>query len=53
MARRTIPGESPLLWLGSSKRDLLSFPEPVKDEIGRIGCGSVRQEASQGEAMEG
>jgi phage-related protein len=35
MARgSTVPGERPLLWLGSSKRDLLTFPEPVKDEIG-------------------
>ena len=29
-----VPGEKPLFWLGSSKRDLLAFPEPVKDEIG-------------------
>jgi phage-related protein len=28
------PGEKPLFWLGSSKRDLLAFPEAVKDEIG-------------------
>lgn len=29
-----VPGEKPLFWLGSSKRDLLAFPEPVKDDIG-------------------
>jgi phage-related protein len=29
-----LPGEKPLFWLGSSKRDLLVFPEPVKDDIG-------------------
>ena len=28
------PGEKPLFWIGSSKRDLLAFPEPVKDDIG-------------------
>jgi phage-related protein len=28
------PGEKPLFWIGSSKRDMLDFPEPVKDDIG-------------------
>jgi len=28
------PGEKLLLWIGSSKSDLLKFPEAVKDEIG-------------------
>jgi phage-related protein len=28
------PGEKILLWLGSSKRDLLAFPEVVKGDIG-------------------
>jgi phage-related protein len=28
------PGETPLFWVGSAKRDLLAFPERVKDEIG-------------------
>lgn len=28
------PGERTLLWVGSAKRDLIEFPEPVKDEIG-------------------
>ncbi len=28
------PGEKPLYWVGSSKRDLLEFPEAVKDTIG-------------------
>ncbi len=27
-------GEKPLFWVGSAKRDLLAFPDPVKDEIG-------------------
>ncbi|MCX7298658.1 MAG: type II toxin-antitoxin system RelE/ParE family toxin [Hyphomicrobiales bacterium] len=27
-------GERPLDWAGSSKRDFLTFPEPVKDELG-------------------
>lgn len=28
------PGERPVLWIGSSKRDLLEFPQAVIDEIG-------------------
>jgi phage-related protein len=31
---QSIPGEKPLFWAGSSKDDLLKFPEAVKDEIG-------------------
>jgi len=27
-------GEKPLFWMGSAKRDLLAFPEAVRDEIG-------------------
>lgn len=34
MARTLGPGEKPLDWVGSSKRDFLAFPEPVKDEMG-------------------
>lgn len=34
MARPLSKGERPLDWVGSSKRDFLSFPEPVKDEMG-------------------
>lgn len=35
MARaERVPGEKPLLWVGSSKDDLLAFPEVVKDDIG-------------------
>ena len=34
MARRPVAGEKPLHWVGTSKRDLLAFPEPVKDHIG-------------------
>jgi phage-related protein len=35
MTRGTrVPGEKPLFWVGSAKRDLLTFPEPVKDELG-------------------
>jgi phage-related protein len=29
-----IPGEKPLFWAGSSKDDLMEFPEAVKNEIG-------------------
>ncbi|HLW97764.1 MAG TPA: type II toxin-antitoxin system RelE/ParE family toxin [Candidatus Acidoferrales bacterium] len=35
MSRATrAPGEKVMFWLGSSKRDLLAFPEAVKDEMG-------------------
>jgi phage-related protein len=35
MARlRKVPGEKPLFWVGSAKKDLLEFPEAVKDKIG-------------------
>ena len=34
MIRKTTPGEKPLGWIGSSKRDLLAFPEAVKDTVG-------------------
>jgi phage-related protein len=34
MARRLAKGEKPLFWIGSSKRDLLEFPEAAKDRIG-------------------
>jgi len=32
--RRPVHGERPLYWVGSAKRDLLEFPEAVKDGIG-------------------
>jgi len=32
--RRLVSGERPLYWVGSAKRDLLMFPEAVKDGIG-------------------
>ncbi len=34
MARTLSKGEKPLDWVGSSKRDFLGLPEPVKDEMG-------------------
>ena len=34
MARKPAKGERPLDWIGSSKKDFLAFPEPVKDEMG-------------------
>jgi phage-related protein len=34
MARPLVAGEKPLDWVGSSKRDFLEFPGPVKDEMG-------------------
>jgi phage-related protein len=34
MARKPVPGEKPLYWVGSAKKDLLAFPEAVKGGIG-------------------
>lgn len=34
MARPLAKGERPLDWVGSSKKDFLTFPEPVRDEMG-------------------
>ena len=34
MARTLALGERSLDWVGSSKKDFLAFPEPVKDEMG-------------------
>ncbi len=34
MARTLSAGEKPLDWVGSSKKDFLGFPGPVKDEMG-------------------
>lgn len=37
MARlKRVPGEKLLFWVGSSKDDLLAFPDPVMDEIGTV-----------------
>jgi phage-related protein len=29
-----LPGEKPLFWIGSSKRDLLAMPDPVVRQMG-------------------
>ena len=34
MARGSVPGERPLMWVGSSKIELLGFPKAVVAEIG-------------------
>ena len=34
MARAVVPGERPLYWIASSRDDILTFPEDVKDEVG-------------------
>jgi phage-related protein len=34
MARQSTVGEKPPAWVGSSKRDFIAFPEPVKGEMG-------------------
>jgi hypothetical protein len=36
MARpKRVSGENPRFWVGASKADLLFFPKPVEDDIGR------------------
>jgi hypothetical protein len=37
MARPLSRGEKPLDWVGSSKKDFLAFPDPVKDHEARYG----------------
>jgi len=34
MRPQTVKGEKPLHWVGSTKNDLLAFPEAVKDKVG-------------------
>jgi phage-related protein len=34
MRKVAVPGERPLLWVGPSKKDLLTFPDEVIDAIG-------------------
>ena len=34
MARPPLPPEKPLYWVGSSKRDFLTFPEAVRSNMG-------------------
>jgi len=34
MTRETAPGEKPLIWIGSSLRDLKSFPAETQDGLG-------------------
>ncbi len=34
MARKLAPGEKPLDWIGSSKKDFLALPESVRTELG-------------------
>jgi phage-related protein len=34
MPRQPVLGEKPLYWVGSAKKDLLTFPEAVKDTVG-------------------
>jgi phage-related protein len=42
MARKSLPPEKPLHWVGSSKDDLLTFPEQVVDDFGYM-LGVVQQ----------
>ena len=42
MSRKPPPREKPLHWVGSSKKDLLTFPEKVVDDFG-YALGVVQQ----------
>ena len=42
MSRKPPPSEKPLHWVGSSKKDLLTFPEKVVDDFG-YALGVVQQ----------
>ena len=42
MARKPPPPDKPLHWVGSSKKDLLTFPEPVVSNFG-YALGVVQQ----------
>jgi phage-related protein len=35
MPRLPVPGERPLYWMGPVKKELLVFPEAVKDSVGK------------------
>ena len=54
MARGSTVGEKPLDWVGSSKKDFLTFPASVKDEMGTgLGVaqfGGKRHEARYGKS---
>ncbi len=43
MRARLAKGERPLDWIGSSKRDFLAFPLPVKSEMGNALDGGLKQ----------
>jgi hypothetical protein len=36
MRRKLAPGEKPLFWIGSSKRDLLAMPDSVVQKKSRV-----------------
>jgi phage-related protein len=40
--KNPFPSEKPLHWVGSSKKDLLNFPEELVDELGYV-LGVVQQ----------
>jgi phage-related protein len=43
----------PVRWVGSSLKDLKSFPPEVKAEVGRALCGATRRHRPRGQATEG
>ena len=54
MARTLSKGEKPLDWVGSSKKDFLNFPEPVKDGMGNaLGLAQFGGKHPFGQTVEG
>jgi phage-related protein len=47
------PGERPVIWAGSSKRDLLAMPRPVVRDMGMAISAAQMGEEPIGKALEG
>jgi phage-related protein len=54
MPRKPAEGEKPLDWVGSSKKDFLRFPDPVKDEMGNaLGLAQFGGKHAKAKPLEG
>ena len=54
MRRVPASDEKPLHWVGSAKRDFLSFPAAVKDNMGNVlGIAQFGGTVADGETVEG
>jgi len=49
-----MPNIRPLLWVGSSKRDLITFPDDVQQEVGfALHQAQIGEESSDAKALKG